>query len=177
MFEMREYAEAFKKGFNYVLYGSSEETREEPILDESSVESSGYYDGFQYGIYCERVGISMSISDENLIAVIDKHHWQAMKRYQEYEDKYIRYKSGFVDGKSSILLKITSEDTSFNELPEIDENDLISVGYYDGYSYFLNEYVQNGIPKEGNLVAIDEVVRSCFHKRKNSLKEEKGNIK
>lgn len=79
-----EYTEAFREGLNYVLYYSDVETRETPILDESSLESIGYYDGFNYGEYLEMTRQTMSITQEQLIAVIDKNHTQALKKHFEY---------------------------------------------------------------------------------------------
>lgn len=81
MFGIEEYAKAFKNGMNYVLYDSEEYNREVSNLNEDSMESIGYCDGYQYGEFLERTGQTMSISDEQLIAVIDKYHTQALKKY------------------------------------------------------------------------------------------------
>lgn len=78
------YAEAFREGLNYFLYCSDITTREKPILDESNLESIGYYDGFNYGEYLEMTRQTMSISQEQLMAVIDKNHTQALKKHFEY---------------------------------------------------------------------------------------------
>lgn len=83
MYGLNEYSKSFKKGLNYVLYDSEEETRIEPILDESSIESIGYYDGYNYGEYLERTGQTMSVSSEQLIAEIDKHHTRALDKYNK----------------------------------------------------------------------------------------------
>ena len=85
MLGMKEYADAFKKGMNYVLYDSDIEDRMEPILDLSDFVSIGYYDGYTYGEYLEQTGQTMSTSQEQLIAVIDKYHTQALKRYSQLE--------------------------------------------------------------------------------------------
>lgn len=166
MLGLNEYTVAFKQGLNYVLYDSEKETRKEPKIDNSSLTSIGYYDGYQYGEYCEMVGISMSISQEQLIAVIDKYHTQALERYSTYQEQYIRYKSGFIDGKFSLLEKIHQEDISFNELPEINQNDIISIGYHDGYAYYLDEFVKNGtVNLETTLGKFEEITKSCYEKR------------
>ena len=66
------YQNAFRKGYNYVLYGSEEENRKTPTVNFNDLESTGYYNGFQYGEYCEITSQTMSISDTQLIAIIDK---------------------------------------------------------------------------------------------------------
>lgn len=178
MLGFNEYADAFKKGLNYVLYDSEKENRKEPKIDNSSLTSIGYYDGYQYGEYCEIVGTSMSISQEQLLAVIDKYHTQALEKYRTYQEQYIRYKSGFVDGKFSLLEKIHTEDTSFNELPEMNQNDMISIGYHDGYSYYLDEFVKNGtVNLETTLGKLEEIAKSCYQKRMDMIETKKENIK
>lgn len=179
MLGLEEYTKEFKKGLNYVLYDSEQESRIEPTLDESNLESIGYYDGYQYGEYLELTGQTMSISAEQLMAEIDKRHTKALDKYRKYEDRYVRYKSGFVEGKLAILEKIMLDDKSFNELPEVNDEDLISVGYYDGYSYFLNDFVQNGMIRRNNDIKtrIEEISRACFKQRENNLSKEKGQNK
>ncbi len=83
MYGLNEYTIAFKNGLNYVLYGSDEETRIEPTLDKSDIKSIGYNDGYHYGIYLEITSQTMSVSDEQLIAEIDKYHTSALNRYSE----------------------------------------------------------------------------------------------
>lgn len=177
MFGIKEFTQAFKKGLNYVLYDSEIETRVEPILDKGNLESIGYYDGYQYGEYLEMTGQTMSVSQEQLIAVIDKYHTKALDTYRNNEDRYVRYKSGFVDGKLDVLEKIICDDKSYNVLPEVDGNDLVTVGYYDGYSYFLNEFIEKGMIIRDNYTKIDDISRPCFNKREFSLIDEKGQAK
>lgn len=83
MLGIEEYANAFKNGMNYVLYDSDVEDRVTPTVNFSNMESIGYYDGFHYGEYLEATGQTMSVSQEQLIAVIDKYHTQALKRYTQ----------------------------------------------------------------------------------------------
>ena len=71
MLEMEKYAEGFIKGMRLNSY---------PDLDLSSMESIGRYDGYQYKEYIELTG-QEEIKQEQLIAVIDKYHTQALKRY------------------------------------------------------------------------------------------------
>ena len=179
MLGLEEYAKGFKKGLHYVLYESEEGERKIPILDKSNLESIGYYDGYQYGEYLERTGQTMSISGEQLIAEIDKRHTTALKTYMKNENKYVSYKSGFVDGKLAILEKILCDDKTFSELPEIDNDDIISIGYYDGYSYFLNDFIHNGFIKRDDNTKpnIEEISRLCFNKRESMIKEENGKTK
>ncbi len=178
MLGLEEYSMAFKKGLYYVLYGSIESIENVISPDYSNLESIGYYDGYQYGEYCERVGLSMALNQEQLLAVIDKYHTKALQRYYSYQDQYIRYKSGFIDGKFSILEKIHNEDPSFRILPEMDSNEMTSIGFYDGYSYFLNEFVKNGIVnRQLSIGKIDEILKSCFQKRFDPIQQVKENMK
>lgn len=169
MFKINEYAYAFKKGMNYVLYGSEGQTRKFPTLDASSMESMGYYDGYQYGEFLELTCQTMSISDEQLLAVIDKNHTQALKRYYEY--CYVFYKSGFFEGKINILEKIMGGDIDFEPLSEIIGNDWNSIGYFDGYNYFLSEYFKNNGVTLDNSKLVDEIAHSFFQERMNISKE------
>lgn len=89
MLGLEEYTNAFKNGMNYVLYGSDVEDRVTPTVDLNNMKSIGYYDGFHYGEYLETTGQTMSVSQEQLIAVIDKYHTQALKRYHANEIKEI----------------------------------------------------------------------------------------
>ena len=84
MLGLEEYARSFKKGLNYVLYDSKIETRVEPTIDKSNIESIGYYDGYTYGEYLEMTGQTMSIKSEQLIAQIDKQHTRALNKYGEF---------------------------------------------------------------------------------------------
>lgn len=87
MLNIIEYARAFKDGMNYVLNGSSEQDRIESDLYLSSIVSViGYHDGYHYGEYLERTGQTMSISAEQLMAEIDKHYTQALKKCQNIVD-------------------------------------------------------------------------------------------
>lgn len=52
-----------------------------PDLDISSMESIGCHDGYVYKQYLDRIG-QEEFKQEQLIAVIDKYHTQALKRYQ-----------------------------------------------------------------------------------------------
>ncbi len=83
MLGLQEYAMAFRNGLNYVLYDSEQETRVEPVLDVKSLQSIGYYDGYHYGEYLEICSQTMSISNEQLIAEIDKRHTRAIDKYGE----------------------------------------------------------------------------------------------
>lgn len=91
MLGLEEYAEAFKRGLNYVLYGSNQ-NREIPTVDNGNLESLGYHDGYVYGEYCEMTGQAMSISQEQLIAVIDKSHSRALNIYNTYMQENINQK-------------------------------------------------------------------------------------
>lgn len=69
--------EEYTKGFMNGMWCDSS-----PNLDLSSMESIGCYDGYQYKEYTELTG-QEEIKQEQLIAVIDKYHTQALKRYTE----------------------------------------------------------------------------------------------
>ena len=84
MLGLEEYTQGFKKGYTYVLYDSEPETRQEQPLDKTNLESIGYHDGYNYGEYLEITGQTMSISQEQLIAEIDKRHTKALKNYEEF---------------------------------------------------------------------------------------------
>lgn len=84
MLGLEEYSRAFKEGYTYVLYDSEPETRQVPSLDKTSLESIGYYDGYNYGEYLETTSQTMSISHEQLIAEIDKRHTKALEKYHEF---------------------------------------------------------------------------------------------
>lgn len=169
MLKMNDYVHAFNKGMNYVLYDSDEQTREFPTLDLSSMESIGYYDGYQYGEFLCLTSQIMSISDEQLFAVIDKNHTQALKRHHNYN--YVCYKSGFIEGKVSILEKIIDGNIDFDSIPEIIGDEWNSIGYVDGYNYFLSEYLKNGAMTIESSESIDEIARSYFREKMNSSME------
>jgi len=162
------YNEAFRKGYGYVLYGSDKDKRVEPTVDYSDLSSIGYYDGYQYGEYCELTSQTMSISGEHLIAVISKAFSRAIDKYRETEDKYAIYKTGFIDGKSEVNLRCFECDPNYNAIPEVDENDIYSVGYYDGYCYYLNKILNDNSELEQLeetkvvVVPVDVVSRQCF---------------
>jgi hypothetical protein len=166
MYGFNEYTNAFKKGLNYVLY-SDYEKRVEPTLDKGNIESIGFNDGYIYGEYCERTGQTMSISQEQLIAVINKAYSRAIDTYREYENKYIRYKSGFYEGKENAFLKYKTEDETFNVIPEVDEKDLYSIGYYDGYCYSLNktlneDAINNELEENITSKPLEVITRTYF---------------
>lgn len=167
MFKIDEYANAFKKGMNYILYGSDAQTRELVTLDVSNMESIGYYDGYQYGEFLELTCQTMSISDEQLIAVIDKYHTQALKRYKNY----IYYKSGFIEGRFSVLEKVRNGNMDFAPLLEPNIDDWNSIGYYDGYSHSQNEFLLTDEISCDNHTEIYEIVYDCFQQRIKSLTE------
>lgn len=86
MIEIVKYANAFRLGKDYYLYGREEENKIPSIVDFSNIELIGYHDGYHYGEYLEGTGQTMSISAEQLIAEIDKHYTQALKKYQNIVD-------------------------------------------------------------------------------------------
>ena len=81
MLGLEEYARGFTQGLNYVLYKSTKEDREVPVIDERDLTSIGYYDGFNYGEDLERIHMTMGISNEQLVAEIDKRHTRAINKY------------------------------------------------------------------------------------------------
>lgn len=172
MFEMKKYEEAFKRGWNYVLYGSEKETREQPQLDKSNLESIGYYDGYQYGEYCEMAGLTMSISQEQLIAVIDKYHTNALKTQQEYV-KYSRYKDGFIAGKNQFFDQLSRGDTSIDpKIFDTDEEDDYQVGYYDGYYFSLTDpknpiFNSNDFNDFNEFNEFNALVEAIYNKRQS----------
>ncbi len=136
-----EYEKSFKKGLSYVLYQSQEENRIAPEFRCESMEKLGYYDGYQYGEYLELTGQTKSISQEQLLAVIDKYHTKAYARYQEFLNHYFNYKNGFLDGKGEFIRKIENEDEDFSKLPEMEEGNDYSMGFHDGYDFFLKRFI------------------------------------
>lgn len=178
MNNLEQYAESFRRGLYRFLY-TDEGNCQMPMMNKGSLASIGYYDGYQYGEYLEITGQTMSISDEHLMAVIDKCHTQAFHKYKENETRYLYYKNGFINGKSAILEKIIMDDETVNQLPVIDYNNLESIGYYDGYSYFLNDFIQNGIvnQKDDSTMKLEEISRTFFNQRENDSMKEKGQSK
>ena len=79
-----EYEIAFKNGYNFVLYSDDPESLSEPSVDYDSFSSIGYYDGFNYGDYCCRVGLRYAVMPDNLIAQMDKSFTQALNRHNNY---------------------------------------------------------------------------------------------
>lgn len=71
MLGMEEYAKGFLGGMRL---------NSTPELDLNSMESIGSYDGYIYKEYLEQIG-QEELKQEQLIAVIDKYHTQALKRY------------------------------------------------------------------------------------------------
>lgn len=170
MLDFLKYSEEFIKGYKYYLYESNENNRVEPELDKSDMKSIGYYNGYNYGEYCEMTCQTMSIGKEQLTAQIDKTHTQALNMHKEYMDLYIRYKTGFIDGKSEFLFKLKEDDETLDTLPSCDENDLVSIGCFDGYSYFFREYAKGMIDFE-NEEFIDKIAKECFAEREKKLNE------
>lgn len=159
---MMEYAEAFKKGRNYVIFESEPEERTFPILDKGDLKSIGYYDGYQYGEYLEMTSQTMSISDEQLIAVISKAYWRAIDDYHE-EIEYLPYKNGFLSGRDKFTHMVIQGAENLNMPPEINEEDNFSLGYYDGYVSALYSQAKN-IPLNDEMS--DTLIRNCFKQRK-----------
>lgn len=171
MLDFLKYSEEFIKGYKYFLYESNENNRIEPVLDKSDMKSIGYYNGYSYGEYCEMTCQTMSIGKEQLTAQIDKTHTKALNMHKEYMDLYVRYKTGFIDGKSEFLFKLKEDEETLDTLPSCDENDLVSIGYYDGYAYFF-EKCSRGIVEVEKLENIDEITKTCFREREKNLNEE-----
>lgn len=170
MLEFLKYSEAFIKGYRYYLYESDENNRIEPSLDKTDMESIGYYNGYGYGEYCEMTCQTMSMNSGQLTAQIDKTHTKSLNMHKEYMDLYVRYKTGFIDGKSKFLLKLKEEDETLDTLPSYDENDLVSIGCFDGYSYFFRDYAKGMIDFE-NEDSIDKIAKECFREREKNLNE------
>ena len=98
MMEETNYYNAFKKGFYYVLYGDNK-TRKAPIVNLDDLDSIGYNAGFQYGEYCELTSQTMSISGEQLLAVMSKSYARAVEQkfsHQKREKQYVVYKNAFI---------------------------------------------------------------------------------
>lgn len=163
-----EYEKAFKKGLSYILYQSNGRDRVAPEFSCESLEKLGYYDGYQYGEYLELTGQTMSISQEHLLAEIDKHHTQAYSLYHQYQECYQNYKNGFLDGKGELIRKIETEDESFSKSPKIEEESDYSQGFQDGYDFFLKRFV---FDSDLSLDLEEGVIQNFFQKRNQKDKE------
>lgn len=84
LLQKMEYEMAFKNGYSYVLYNDDVESLSEPSVNYGSFQSIGYYDGFQYGDYCVRVGLRFDIKPDNLVAQMDKTFTHALEKNREY---------------------------------------------------------------------------------------------
>lgn len=166
--EVIKYYEEFKKGYYYVLFDSDENNRKIPIVDYSDLNSIAYNSGFQYGEYCELTSQTMSVSQEQLLAVMDKSYTRALTQraaYRKRENQYVVYKSAFIDGKGDVLEKYYNKDESFNLIPELDICDITSIGYYDGYCYFLNKILSvDDLSELDELPKIEEICRDNFNR-------------
>ena len=91
LLQKMQYEVAFKNGYSNVLY-SDEEHLDIPTVDYTRFDSIGYYDGFNYGDYCVKVGMQWDIKPDNLIAQIDKCFTQALKKYDKAINKEERPK-------------------------------------------------------------------------------------
>lgn len=172
MMEETNYYNAFKKGFYYVLYGDNK-TRKTPIVNNlDDLESIGYYEGFQYGEYCELTSQTMSISGEQLLAVMSKSYARAVEQkfsHQKREKQYVVYKNAFIEGKGDVLLKYSEQDESFNLIPNLDATDIHSIGYYDGYCYYLNKILSvDDLSELDELPKLEEVCRENFNQSEKS---------
>ena len=84
MYGLEEYARAFKKGLHEALYGVEQDLESEQNSDNSKLASIGYSDGYDYGNYLKITGQEdIDLSDEQLMAEIDKWHTSALNRYSE----------------------------------------------------------------------------------------------
>lgn len=165
--EFMLFSQGFQKGYDYVLYDSEPENREVPKVSYNDFYSLGYKKGFEYAEYCELTFQTMSISREQLIAIIDKAFTRTISEQEEYqarENRYVVYKSGFVSGKGDVLLKYHEKDETFNLIPDFDSNDINSIGYYDGYCHYLREILNvQGLEDVESLPKLDEVCRDSFN--------------
>lgn len=165
--EVIRYYEEFKKGYYYVLYDSDSDDRVVPVVDYNNLDSIAYNSGFQYGEYCELTSQTMSISSEQLLAVMDKSFTNALAQrtaYQKREKQYVIYKSAFIDGKNDVLEKYFVKDESFNLIPELDASDITSIGYYDGYCYFLNKILSvDDLSELDDLPKTEAICRDSFN--------------
>lgn len=172
MIEETNYYNAFKQGFYYVLYDSDPENRKTPVVNLDDLNSIGYNAGFQYGEYCELTSQTMSISGEQLLAVMSKSYARALDQrfsHQKREKQYVVYKNAFVEGKGDVLLKYGKQDESFNLIPDLDATDIHSIGYYDGYCYYLNKILSvDNLSELDELPKLEEVCRENFNQSEKS---------
>ena len=174
MDKINEYAKSFKEGLNFVLDYADEEdplstiNLDEPMIDYSSLSSIGYHDGFIQGTYYVRTYQTNSISSEQLSIIIDKLYGKALEKQVAYNNKmelFNKYKSGFVDGKNDVLTKYYKHDDSYNLIPEMDVNDVHSIGYYDGYCYFLREILKvDSLFEDIDIMELDKICKESFDK-------------
>lgn len=160
------YNEAFKKGLHYVLFESNINNRKTPSINLSDLESIGYSDGFQYGEICEITSQTMSIKNEQLLAIMDKNFTHAIEKMMENklrEKQYTIYREYFLNGAGEVLKKYKNDDETYDFLPIIDISSLPSIGYFDGYSFGIQDLLSiNGILYSNNLDEIEERCRDKF---------------
>ena len=165
--EFQNFNQSFKNGYNYVLYGSDEDNRIKPEVDYTNIRSVGFKLGFEYAEWCEITHQTMSVSPENMLAVIDKNFTIALKQMDEYklkEKQYSEYKNGFTTGKDEVLLKFNQKDESYNIIPDLDITSAYSIGYYDGYCYFLRDILRiDGLDENITATELDMVCRESFN--------------
>ena len=53
-----------------------------------------------------------------------------------------KYVQGFGDGEIDFIEKIHTSDSTILDKPTQDVTDIYSIGYYDGYCYYLEKYQQ-----------------------------------
>lgn len=173
MFGFNEYSNGFMKGYQYYLYGV-DDVKKEPVVDYGSLSSIGYYDGYNHAVYCERTFQETYVNHENMIAVVHKAYDRAIDKYRDYENKYTLYKDGFIRGKGEASLKHFESDETFNIIPEMDENDIDSISYHDGYCYELNRILNSNLELEEldnskqNNSHIENVTREYFRQSYNN---------
>lgn len=167
MGNFEQYHESFLEGFYFSINDDFLDNKV-PKIDYSDIKSIGYYDGYQHGSKGLSVG-RKSIVANLLEDVINQKYTSACKLHKNYEDKYVWYKSGFVSGVSDVREKYTLGDESFNVIPDLDDNDIYSIGYHDGYCYRLNkilndntELVMDNSEDKAVKIPIEEVTREYF---------------
>ena len=135
------YRESFLEGFYFSL---SEERMNSsvPNVDYKDMQSIGYYDGYSHG------SSRLSFGKKNIVCslledTINKKYVNALVLFKNYIYKYDTYKSGFETGYREAVEKNNSNDEEFNVIPSLDDNDVYSIGYYDGYCYYLNRTLNN----------------------------------
>lgn len=69
----------------------------------------------------------------------------------------------FVSGKSDVFSKYFQKDESFNAIPTLDATDISSIGYYDGYCFYLNKLLNvDDLSELEELPKIEEICRENF---------------